>query len=136
MAKLEVTFDATSFRKGLKAVLRNVEKAARLAPAKAAAELERDAKPHIPILTGRLRDSSVIRSSGKTSVQLAWTAGSGDGFHYAEKQHEEVFHHVDGVFAARWVDKAIIENDRGQKYVRIVGDAVRVGIALASRRAG
>ena len=78
-----------------------------------------DASVDVPVLSGDLKDSGRVEADpGSLRAQAAWDVSSPEGFHYAETQHEDVLQHINGLFAARWAEKAI--NRRGDFYRRII----------------
>jgi len=84
--------------------------------------LLRDCRKYIPILTGALRDSGHIEKISNTksfAKILIWDVASKDnGYIYAKKQYTEVLQHINGIYAAEWLEKAVNENP--YKYTRIL----------------
>lgn len=103
-------------------VLGNLDKFRRVADAAiekavelTATQLMRDVRPRIPLLTGALRDSgqisSVQRAMHNYAFSLVWNAANPrNSYIYATRQYEEVFQHVDGKYAAKWVSRTIDDN--------------------------
>lgn len=89
---------------------------------RAAEALLRDSIPFIPVLTGRMKDSGGVVRNGPGDYTLGWTAESDEGFHYSERQYREAFTHVQGFFAAEWVDKAQEANP--DKYIGLVAQVI------------
>lgn len=93
--------------------------------------LLRDCRPYIPMLTGRLRDSGHIAEVKKQlfnySVKLVWDAANpGNGYIYAARQYNEVFNHVDGRYAAKWVDQVL--NANPDRYTMLVARYMTIGL--------
>ena len=81
------------------------------------------------MLTGRLRDSGHLEKGLKRyAINIIWDAANPDnGYIYAKRQYQEVFQHIDGRYAAEWMDRAVNENP--QKYVYLVTLVIRREIA-------
>lgn len=78
---------------------------------KAAKELLKDCRPYVPMLTGALRDSGRVEDLENLAFRLIWDAANpANNYVYARKQYEEVLQHVDGRYAARWVEKVFRAN--------------------------
>jgi hypothetical protein len=93
--------------------------------------LLRDCRPYIPMLTGRLRDSGrteEIKSQlFNYSVKLIWDAANPlNGYVYAARQYHEVFNHVDGRYAAKWVERVLIANP--DRYTMLVARYMTIGL--------
>lgn len=109
----------------------------------AARQLLRDTRPYIPVLTGRLRDSGHIEQLEDYAFKLVWDAANPrNGYVYAAKQYDEVLQHVDGRYAAEWVEKVLRANKGRYTYLasryiaielqKLFGD--RANVRLAGRR--
>lgn len=90
----------------------NVENIAKL--------LVKDSRPNIPLLTGKLRDSGKIEKMLENfAFKLVWDASNlSNNYSYAQRQYQEVLQHIDGKYAAKWVEKTF-ENNR-QYYLTLL----------------
>jgi len=129
-SSLEIGFDVSELSRSLSKLTENITKAADVAVKNAAHSLLADSTPYVPVLTGALKDSGEVVRNGPGDYILSWSAKSSSGFDYSQRQYNEVFQHVDGIFAARWVDRAQEANPG--KYV---GEIARV-LSLAIARSG
>lgn len=82
---------------------------------KVAEILLKDCRPYIPMLTGALRDSGHVQflfeSLKRYAAKLIWdVVDPQSNFRYAEIQYFEVLQHVDGKYAAKWVEKTLARN--------------------------
>lgn len=108
---INVSFDCgnvlTRLREFKKKALLAIEKGVE----KSAATLLQDCRPYVPMLTGKLRDSGRLKHLQNYAFVLIWDAANPvNGYVYAERQYSEVFQHVDGRYAAKWVKKTVKNN--------------------------
>ena len=127
MARGDTRIDASDALRGIKKLRSLMIDVADVGAKRAADALLRDSIPFIPVRTGELRDSGEVTSDGQLLYVVGWTAESEGGFHYSERQYREAFTHVNGFFAAEWVDKAQEANP--EKYVGIVAETIDLFLA-------
>lgn len=85
-----------------------------------AKEALEDCQPYIPVLTGRLRDSGHTEGNALLdyTVKLVWDVmNPKNQFPYAPIQYDRVLNHVDGRYAAKWVENSLKIN-RGKYQAR------------------
>lgn len=89
----------------------------------AAQTLLKDARPYVPMLTGRLRDSGHLVALEQYAFQLIWDAANPtNDYKYARIQYEKVLQHVDGRYACKWIDRVMRDNP--DRYVWIANQAI------------
>lgn len=111
MSSFQVWFDVSDAMSGFGKLRDKIIKAIEKGIELTAEQLLRDARPYVPMLTGALRDSGRVEKLKRLAYRLIWDAANPiNGFVYAERQHEEVFQHVDGKYAAEWVTRTLKAN--------------------------
>lgn len=119
MANIRISFDASDALNGLRQYRDSVDKAIVESVRRGAEVLLQDCRAYVPMLTGRLRDSGHLEALEGYAFQLVWDAANlKNGYVYARRQYEEIFNHVDGRYAAKWVENAVKDNRR--RYTDIV----------------
>ena len=112
MSEIRITIDSSNAREGFSKLNRAIKESVVFGVSEAAKQLLIDARPRIPMLTGALRDSGHLEESHKDyAVALVWDAANpASGYIYAERQYSEILQHVDGLYAAKWVERTLRDN--------------------------
>lgn len=128
--KFKISTDASGVLSGLGKFKEGVSKAIDAAIRNSARELLKDCRPYVPLLTGRLRDSGkVVQELEDFAYSVVWDAANPkNGYVYAEIQYDRVLQHVDGRYAAKWVEKVFRENP--DKYTRIAYEQMAARMAI------
>jgi len=109
--KIKIRFDANNvllnlakYRKAVgESIVAGIEYASNI--------LLQDCRPYVPMLSGALRDSGKVVYLENFAFKLVWNAANpSNNYVYAKRQYEEVFQHVDGRYAAKWVEKTLAAN--------------------------
>lgn len=124
---LRITIDSSNALSNIKQIKDNAVRVIIASLKSAANALLKDSRKYVPIDTGQLRDSGRVEEESLLAMRLIWDAASEKGFIYAQKQYSEVLNHIDGRYAAKWVEKAFNENQ--QKYLNIFFLSFNTGIA-------
>ncbi len=112
--RINISFDVSDALKGFRDIKEKAfPQAIEAGIEQAAAQLIKDCRPYIPLLTGKLRDSGHLEQQLKDyAFVLIWDAANPiNGYVYVQKQYEEVLQHVDGRYAAEWVEKTLDANE-------------------------
>lgn len=129
---INIFHDVAKIRGNLKVLKDNLGKVLEMSIERTAKILLRDCRPYIPMLTGALRDSGhvtkLITGLQNYAYQLIWNAtNASNNFIYAERQYFGVFQHVDGKYAARWVEKVLQANP--DRYIMLVARYFKLGLS-------
>ena len=130
--KIKITFDPQDVLNKMKLLRTNFEQAIVLSIEKTAEVLLRDCRPYIPMLTGRLRDSGHVedfkRALNNYAFKVVWDAANpATSYIYAAKQHDEILQHVDGRYAAKWVDNVLKNNP--DRYVMLCARFLNIALS-------
>lgn len=107
--QIKISFDTTALR--IQEFRQQVDIAIQDAVKMASQALLRDCRPFIPMLTGKLRDSGKVQMLQDYAFKLVWDAANiRSGYIYAEIQYRKILQHIDGRYAAKWVEKTLQAN--------------------------
>lgn len=127
--EIRVRFDGGEVLAKLRAFGAGMSTAIEAGVSGAAKTLLQDCRPYVPMLTGRLRDSGRVQQLENYAFRVIWDAANPrSGYVYAQRQYKEVLRHVDGKYAAQWIDRVLRENPG--RYVNI---AARIAQAEMER---
>ena len=109
--KIKIKFDATNVLQRLGQYKIQAGKAIEQGIQYASEILLQDCRPYVPMLSGKLRDSGRVIALQDFAFKLVWDAANpASGYVYAKKQYKDVLQHVDGRYAAKWVEKTLNAN--------------------------
>lgn len=119
MAKFQISFDGSNALAGIRKLRSSFDRAIHESIKETARLVLKDSRPFIPLLTGRLRDSGRVEELERYTFKLIWDAANPkSNFIYAEVQYKKVLNHIDGRYAAKWVEKTF--NSNRQFYVNFM----------------
>jgi hypothetical protein len=135
--KIKIFFDGTKTQNNIKNIKKIFEKAVEESVEKAASVLLRDCRPYVPMLTGALRDSAhkekLTQELHNYAFKLIWDAANPlSGYVYAARQYSEVLQHVDGRYAAKWVENAVRKNP--ERYSFLCARFLRIALSRVLQR--
>lgn len=116
--EIGIRFDISQAKIGFENLREAFGKAIEAGIEKTAEQLLKDCRPYVPMLTGALRDSGHVVALQNYAFRLVWDAANiKNGYVYAQRQYEEVFQHVDGRYAAMWVENVLGANPGRYTYL-------------------
>ena len=136
--RINIHFDVGDIKGGISSFRKIVGEAIDYGVFRASQILLRDCRPYIPMLTGRLRDSGKVLkikdNLKKYAYQLIWDAANPKNkFVYAKRQYSEVFQHVDGKYASKWVERTLKANP--DRYIFLCARYTTIALNRSFRKA-